>query len=679
MPFWRTPYYTRWRRWRRTRRRRPRRAFWRAFRGRRQTVRRRRIKKKLKTLSIRQFQPPTIRLLKITGKYQLFFCTSDRIPNNNTLYLDTISPFHIPSGGGFSLTQFTLQNLFDQHIRLRNWWTKSNEFLPLVRYIKCIVYLYYQENVDYIFAYDTSFPLKASRLMYNSTQPSVMYLMKHRKVVPCKHYNKRRKPYKRLVIKPPAQLENKWYFQHNLADIPLVNFMAVACSLDRWYTSSKASTPTIGFTCLDAQVWQMHNFKEQTTYGYQPQPNQHLFSMANGNLTLQTIKIGDLILLANACDHQTGIELKNVSGTGETRWNNWVSKKENWGNPFLLDYLDGTKPLIKSTTPLTTIRDKLKTYAWDMTKHLSDFDGMFQISTVPNLIHCRYNPNNDKGIGNKVYFLPITNEARQGWDPQPNKPELLYQDLPLWALYWGLVDWNKRANTITSIETHGITVFQTQYINPKEEKYYVPLGKYFLSDRSQYYPPGDPSEPQIAVGDLKNWHPKLSFQLDVITDICNCGPGTVKLPPDISCEAYMKYKFVFKIGGSPPPMEIVSDPSKQPIWPLPSNFTDTTSLQSPGIPFEHFLYHFDQRGDYLTKAAIQRLQKDFPSKEIIPSITGTTGLNIPTPQTQESDSEEEIPQEIQTTLQQQLLLQRREQHKLRQRINQLLTKISLLE
>lgn len=72
--------------------------------------------------------------------YQLFFTTMDRIDHNNTLYIDSITPFHLPSGGGFSLTQFTLQNLFDQHLRLRNWWTKSNELLPLIRYTGATMY-----------------------------------------------------------------------------------------------------------------------------------------------------------------------------------------------------------------------------------------------------------------------------------------------------------------------------------------------------------------------------------------------------------------------------------------------------------------------------------------------------------------------------------------------------------
>nr|UGV39529.1 MAG: ORF1 [TTV-like mini virus] len=684
MPFWRRRYRG-WRRRRYFARRRPRYFIPRTFRRRRRYRVRRHFKKKLKKLHIQQWQPNTIRKLKITGLYQLFFCTSQRIANNNTLYIDSIAPYHLHSGGGFSLTQFTLQNLFDQHLRLRNWWTKSNDVLPLVRYTGCTMYFYYQENVDYIVAYDNSFPMKAGRLTYNGTQPSVMQLMRHRKVIPCKHYNRRKRPYKKVKIRPPAQLKNQWYFQHSLADIPLVNLIACACSLDRWYTNSKAVTPTIGFTCLDATIWINHRFKDEPTYGYQPKENTPLFALSNGHTELNQIPFQDLIYLGNATNMGHGTPFKTVTtGTQETRWNNYFTDSKHWGNPFMPEYMYHDKTTITCVVPLTTLKEWFRTKNWDFSKKLSEIltpsACPFGINKTSNYISCRYNPYADKGIGNEVYFLPITNQAYYGWDPQPNKPELISRDLPLWALYWGTVDWHKRAGTITSIETHGITVFKTKYIDPPNEKYYIPISEYFMSGRSEYFPHKTENwQIEVTKADEQNWHPKLKFQLSVINTICSSGPGTVKLPPDISCEAHVKYVFHFKLGGSPPPMELVSDPSKQPIWPLPSNFTESPSLQSPGTPFEYFLYNFDQRGDYLTKKAISRLQKDFKPKEIISSITGATGLNIPTQKTQESDSDSSTEEETQASLQQQLILQRKEQLKLRHRIQLLLNKLSNIE
>ncbi len=79
------------------------------------------------------------------------------------------------------------------------------------------------------------------------------------------------------------------------------------------------------------------------------------------------------------------------------------------------------------------------------------------------------------------------------------------------------------------------------------------------------------------------------------------GPNTIKLPDNISCEAHMKYKFIFKIGGEPAPMSILVDPQNQPNNTFPNNLLQTTSLQNPTTPVEHFLWRFDERRGQITK------------------------------------------------------------------------------
>nr|UGV38017.1 MAG: ORF1 [TTV-like mini virus] len=683
MPYWRRRYRYRPRYWRFRRYStwRPRKTLRRTIWRKRRRVSRRRFKRKLKTIPIRQYQPQTVKRLKIKGLYQLFFTTKDRIEHNNTLFIDETTPFHIPSGGGFSLSQMTLQNLYDQHLRLRNWWTKSNDTLPIIRYMGVTVYLYYQPDVDYIFAYNNCFPMKCSRICYNATQPTAMLLMKHRKVVPCRYYGKRKKPYKKVFIRPPPQLKNQWYFQHNLADIPLVNFMATAASLSRYYTPSSAITTTVRFFTLNTLFFTNHKFKYQTTYGYMPKPDRALFA-APQKTDFNTTKFSELIYLGNSFDFQPGTKIGLVSTTSdfETRWNNYFTKREHWGNPFIAEYLSEETMLIQATTSLQDIKSYLKTKSTPFETKMSEMNGKLAKVTTPLLLEVRYNPHADKGTGNKVYFLHIDNKGGESWDPEPNKPELIAQDLPLWVLCWGLADWQKISGTITSVDTHSILVIQTNYFQPKREQFYVPLSDYFLTDRSPYFPyaEGD-SDQQRTQADTENWHPKLNMQQTVLNIICSTGPGTVKLPKDTSVEAHIKYIFHFKIGGCPPPMELIKNPQDQPIWPLPNNLTTEPSLQSPGTPFEHFLYHFDQRGDFLTKAAIERLKKDYQAKEIIPSITGTSGLNIPPQKTQESDSEASTEEEDQKALLQQLQQQHQQHKLLRHRIRQLLQQLSTIE
>lgn len=629
---------------------------------------------------MRQWQPHSIRRLAITGLYQTFFTNPQRVGNNNTLYIDAIAPYHVPSGGSFSLSQFTLENLFDQHLRLRNWWTHSNTYFPLIRYLGCTITLYYHASIDYIFCYQNNFPMKANKLIYQSTQPSVMQLMRHRIIMPCKHYNTHKKGYKKVRIKPPPQLQNKWYFQQSISDIPLLNVLVSSCSLDRWYTNSHAKTPTIEFTTLNTEIWQLHNFKWQGTYGYQPAPNKLLFALDNGqHEQYEKEQFQNLIYLGNAFEYQEGQKISTAAGTTwRIKLTEYLLSRTKWGNPFMMHYLQQDKTVLEAATTwpqiISTLETKFPNTFTVTIKQLKDTIP-FQELQQPNTLPVRYNPYGDKGTDNKVYLLHINEKSQTSWEPEDNS-QLLSTNLPLWSLTWGLVDWYKRSNIIQTPETHSILVIQTTYTN-SDLKYIVPLGHDFLDDRSTYFPTD--AQIQRTVSDTKNWHPKLSFQLTAITEICKSGPGTPKLPDGISAEGHLKYKFKFKLGGSPPPMEQIDDPSKQQIWPLPNNFSDSTSLQSPATPFQHYLYHFDQRGDYLTKKAIKRLKTDYETKEPFSTTTGGSCFEIPPETTEESLSDTSEEEKEPQTLQQQLLQQQRQQLKLRHRINQLLKKLSKFE
>ncbi len=99
--------------------------------------------------------------------------------------------------------------LYDAHDYCRNFWSKGNANLPLVRYLGCKFTLYQSEDVDYIFTYHNNYPMVANVEMYNATQPSMLMMTKHSIKVPSKRTQKRRKPYKIVKIRPPAQLQNK--------------------------------------------------------------------------------------------------------------------------------------------------------------------------------------------------------------------------------------------------------------------------------------------------------------------------------------------------------------------------------------------------------------------------------------------------------------------------------------
>ncbi len=91
----------------------------------------------------------------------------------------------MPGGGCYSATQFTLNGLFELHNKARNWWTVSNCDLPLIRYHGCTLKLYRSSNSDYISVYARCGELKLSEQTYQSCQPSILRLNRHKKIVKC--------------------------------------------------------------------------------------------------------------------------------------------------------------------------------------------------------------------------------------------------------------------------------------------------------------------------------------------------------------------------------------------------------------------------------------------------------------------------------------------------------------
>ncbi len=96
------PYYRRYRYYPRRHRRIWRRRIRGTLRRRRYWRRRhwvRKPKRKLRKIFIQEWQPSTIKKLKVVGKYPIFEGTTERTGHNNTQYIDTITPYKYPGGG----------------------------------------------------------------------------------------------------------------------------------------------------------------------------------------------------------------------------------------------------------------------------------------------------------------------------------------------------------------------------------------------------------------------------------------------------------------------------------------------------------------------------------------------------------------------------------------------------
>lgn len=628
---------------------------------------------------MQQWQPSTIRKCTIKGMACLFLCNVNRLGNNLPIYNDSIVPEHLPGGGGFSILQFTLDNLYSMHQYVRNWWTTSNRELPLVRYLYTKITLYQSEDVDYVFRYQRHFPMASGQLTYPSMQPSLLMMLNHTILMPSKKTKRIRKGKKKIIIKPPELLSNKWFFQQKIAKIPLLVTQTSAASFDHYYIGTQAVSNNVTINTLNTALIQNREFGKAQHYPIRYEGTQTVWLFASDHTgdDTTTPKLKQITPLIYAKTYYPGYSYEQALklAGAPTSWQNYVQNLAKWGgNPFHSDYLNPNShehyTLYQYVGNLDTL---LKPTGWDQQSQKPEdkpATGLVKIHN-PLIIPCRYNPNTDKGDTNNTYLLK-NYQHEYGWDPYPDK-KLELSGFPLWINWWGFLDFQKQQHALTNIDTSTIFVTQTTKLHATFDArlpVFVPLCTDFINGKSPY-------ENDINPVDLNRWYPMVQYQEPEINNLLKCGPGTAKVEPKQTVEAKCKYEFHFKFGGNPAPMVDVNDPSEQPFYPIPNNFNNTTSLQDPTTPSELYLYNFDERRGYITKKATERISKDYETKKTLFTDGGSAPTAPPIQQTLEtsqietSDSESEAE-----TLFQQFLRERTKQQKLRFRIKQLLKQMT---
>lgn len=126
----------------------------------------------------------------------LLQCGPNRIENNWTQYMNSYVPEENDGGGGWSQLKFSLGSLYEERQLVRNYWTKSNVGLPLVRYTGAVFKFYRTLDTDYIVHYRNCLPMLDTEMQHTNAQPSAMLLYKHKIIVPSfKSEPHKRKPY----------------------------------------------------------------------------------------------------------------------------------------------------------------------------------------------------------------------------------------------------------------------------------------------------------------------------------------------------------------------------------------------------------------------------------------------------------------------------------------------------
>lgn len=307
--------------------------------------------------------------------------------------------------------------------------------MPLIRYLRCDIQLYKSTNLDYLFQYRNAYPMKASLLTYTSTQPQAMLLHKHTIKMACKQHNRNKKPYKKIHIPPPSQMLNKWYFQKDIAKIPLLQTIATATSFNHMFQNSKSVNTTVDFTSLNILGFKNHNYSKLSTTEYMALPNQLLFGITTGEYNLKTIKLSSLIYLGNPEDDtkRTQIGLIPMSEYSHyTKLHTTLAKQlkavrlnnKHWGNPFTVTFHRVGRLITTNKT-----WDKL-IQAYNQNTQQDILINTWFTFKQHTFIDCRYNPYADQGLGNKLYLIDIKNKTHNtNWNIPAQGT--LYKDLPI--------------------------------------------------------------------------------------------------------------------------------------------------------------------------------------------------------------------------------------------------------
>nr|UHK06179.1 MAG: ORF1 [Torque teno midi virus] len=641
MPFWwnrrRRPWYSTWRkrryrfqkrkrpRYRRRRKPRP------ATRRRRRRRRRYKVRRKRAKITVKQWQPDSIKKCKIKGFGYLvagaegtqFYCYT----NQKSEYTQPKAP----GGGGFGCEQFSLEYLFKEWQAHRNVWTRTNQYLDLCRYTGCKFDFYRHRDVDFIISYDRQPPFDLNKDTYLNIHPQNMLLQRHKKILPSTATNPNGKPKITMKIKPPKQMTTKWFFQEEFCEHTLVKLQGAAIDLNYSLYGPNTQSPCLNITALNTQFYKKHNWLQQTTTGpYIP-----------------------------------------FDGYPTTSGLYYINAK-------------GTKTLINPDTYQKSISIQSGLFAPAVLQAIEVQNHAGQRQHERPVAIGRYNPLEDTGKGNKVWLISCV--ADSGWATAIDK-DLIIIGEPLYIAFYGLWDWIIKSKGKVGYLKTSMFVVQSpaiQVLTPTTQTVWPLLDASFIQGSMPY-------QETKTKQDEANWVPTAFKQRELINAIVECGPFIPKLTnlPSSTWQLFYKYTFYFKWGGQQVTNETVQDPQHQDRYPVPDNLYKTIEIADPLKQYcKGFLRSWDFRRGIVTKTALKRMSENLPFDSSLESDTEqtpkkkkkyTSELQYTNQETQEIQScllslceENTLPQD-ETDLYKLIQHQQQQQQKLKQNLVLLLT------
>lgn len=518
--------------------------------------RRGKVRRKLKKITLKQWQPDTIKKCKIKGftvnclggQGKQFACYTDN-------RFDWV-PATAPGGGGFGCEIYSLGYLYKENKRLNNKWTTSNVQLELCRYTGCHFIFYRHQHLDFVVNYKLEYPMDLTKYTYPLTHPYTLLKGKHKKIIPSMTTKPHGKRTVKLKIKPPKQMSTKWFFQEELADKPLVQLTTSVADLRYSFLGCCNTNELVSFYGINIDFYQNSNWglHEATTTPYKPN------SGLSGTEDLQF--------------SGKDITGKPVSGIVKRHtYNDSVNLDTGWFQPKLLS--------ISYDLKLTS-----------------------EQANLPITVG-RYNPTIDTGDGNKVWLVSVT---KNSYAPPKTDQDLILENLPLYQLLWGFCDFVQKKKGDSTFLQNYMLVFQSRFVFPfhSTNNYWVVVDSNFIKGKGPY---GE----YVTKFSRAHWYPTVEHQQETINAIVCCGPFVPKLDNQklSTWELKSRYTFYFKWGGSQPPDPTTADPAKQARYDPPNLLSETIQILNPKKQIPSSILHaWDYRRGLVTSSALKRMRED---------------------------------------------------------------------
>nr|UHK06232.1 MAG: ORF1 [Torque teno midi virus] len=585
MPFWwnrrRKPWFGRWRR-------KPRRKYFRRrkyskrryrrrrtkYAPRRRRRRRYKVRRKQKKITIKQWQPESIKKCKIKGIGTIVLGAEGTQYRCYTDYKYEWTNPRTPGGGGFGCELFSLRYLYNQYKAKYNIWTSSNQYRDLARYTGCTFKFFRHPETDFIIAYDIQPPFTINKYTYMSLHPQQMLLRRKKKLLLSTATNPNGKLSLKLKIKPPKLMSTKWFFQEELAKFGLVAIAASACNFRYSSLGCCNENQIITLYYLQPGFYQNSEWAQTHSSGYNPKDyatnpmakdNQYIYPKGNTTETYK-MKTSDVDTYDNSVSYNTG---------------------------------------------------------WFQTKVLSAIQVKSSAGQELGMTPCgvlRYNPALDTGKGNKFW---VTDLISGNWKV-PGDQDLIMEGLPLWLMFYGYTSYLKQVKSES-------VIFSSKMICVKSDALIRVRG----IDTTLFYPLLDKNfimgkgvmgtDPILVKG---HWYPTIYAQRESISSIINCGPYIPKYneTKQSTWQCNYNYTFYFKWGGTYPPQPDAENPESKGTFPVPDKLQEGIQIENPlKQKYNSIFKTWDYRRGSLTKTALKRMQQDLQTDDSL--STDSTGYS----------------------------------------------------